>query len=79
MFKKWKETRENKRLLIKYKAFLLGEIVGLIMKLKQSNQAIKESGISGKDVLEILDSIKGLDQNELLKVLADAMKTKEGE
>ena len=79
MFKNFREAQSNKREILRYKAFLLGTISEVVLKYKQSQEAIKESGISEKDAVDIMNKIKGLDQKEIVSVLVDTIKAKSGE
>lgn len=78
MFKQWKEARENKRLLLQYSTFLLGELSGLILDYKKSQEAVTKSGITEEDALNIMNKVKGLDQKEILNTLVNTVKSKEG-
>jgi hypothetical protein len=81
MFKWIKEIRtyhENKRDITRYTAFLLGEVASLVMNFKQSQNAVKEAGITNDELVELLKSVKGLDQKEILSKIVDTIKTKEG-
>ena len=83
LFRTWKETRENKRSIIRYKAFLLGEISNVIYEYKKSKEnadsAMKKADISQEDLINIMGSLKGVDQKEIVNVLVDAIKAKKGE
>jgi hypothetical protein len=79
MFKYWKEDRENKRLLLQYTTFLLGELSNVVYNYKKSQETAKESGITEKEAVDIMKKIKDLDQKELISVIVDAIKSKSGE
>jgi hypothetical protein len=79
MFKNWKETRENKKLLLQYTTFLLGELVTVMLDNKKSQETVKQSGITEKEAVDIMNKVKNLDQKELVSAIVDAIKSKSGE
>lgn len=78
MFKKFKETRENKRLLLQYKVLLLGELSNLILEYKNAKDSANKADISDEDALELVKKLKGADQKQILSVLVDAIKKTDG-
>jgi hypothetical protein len=82
MFKWFKEIKtyhENKREVARYSAFLLGEVANLVLNFKESQKAVKESGITEEEAIDIMKKVKDLDQKDIVGAIVDAIKTKSGE
>jgi hypothetical protein len=77
--KEIKTYHENKRNVTRYTAFLLGETASLVMNFKQSQNTVKEAGITNEELFELLKTVKGLDQKEIVSRLVDVIKAKEGQ
>jgi hypothetical protein len=77
MFKQWKENRENKRDILMYQAFLLRTLSEIVLEFKKSQDTAKKSGISEKDAMEILNNLKGVNQNDIVAKIVESIKTKE--
>ena len=63
--------------LLRYKVFLLGALSDLVLEFKKSNDIAKNSGISEKDAVDILNKIKNVDEKKIVSALVDAIKSKE--
>lgn len=77
MFKTWKENRENKKDILFYQAFLLRTLAEVVLEFKKSQETAKESGITQEDALKILNSLKGVDQKDIVTTLVNAIKSNE--
>ena len=77
MFKQWKENRKNKNDILLYQAYLFRTLAEFVYDIKEKQDAVKQSGITEKDAVEILNKLKGIDQKDIVSKLAELVTARE--
>ena len=77
MFKQWKENRKNKNDILLYQAYLFRTLAEFVYDIKEKQETAKQSGITDEEAVKLLNSLKGLDQKDIVNALVNKIKTNE--
>jgi hypothetical protein len=77
MFKQWKKNRENKNDILLYQTYLFKTLAEFVYDIKEKQELVKQSGITDEEAVKLLNSLKGLDEKDIVNALVNKIKANE--